>query len=159
MQMRYVIGALLVFGALASVSLIVYRGNQELYFTVDELVSDGAPAQLASADQSDSHGVVEAAESAPYVRVRGGIDKSTVERADEGLEVRFALVGDDSAIPVVYHGLVPDTFEQADEVTVRGRMGADGQFDADELMVQCPSKYEAELPGSGDHPSDASEGD
>ena len=54
-------------------------------------------------------------------------------------------------MPVVYHGVIPGNFDQATMVVAIGRY-QDGRFQAEELLVKCPSKYQAEAertnPGS-----------
>jgi len=48
-------------------------------------------------------------------------------------------------VPVLYHGIMPDTLAAGRDVILEGDF--DGEtFVADSLMTQCPSKYEAELP-------------
>jgi cytochrome c-type biogenesis protein CcmE len=44
---------------------------------------------------------------------------------------------------VVYHGVKPANLEQAEEIVVIGRY-SQGYFEADQLLVKCPSKYQAE---------------
>jgi cytochrome c-type biogenesis protein CcmE len=44
---------------------------------------------------------------------------------------------------VVYHGVKPANLEEAEEIVVIGRY-TQGQFEADQLLVKCPSKYQAE---------------
>ena len=44
---------------------------------------------------------------------------------------------------VVYDGVKPSNFEQATEVVAIGRYD-NGIFQAEQLLVKCPSKYEAE---------------
>ena len=47
--------------------------------------------------------------------------------------------------PVTYHGLVPDTFTDANdiEVVVEGRLGRDGVIRATDVLAKCGSRYEA----------------
>ena len=45
-------------------------------------------------------------------------------------------------MPVVYKGVEPGNFDQAETVVVVGRY-ADGVFQASQILVKCPSKYEA----------------
>lgn len=49
---------------------------------------------------------------------------------------------DSQTIPVVYNGLVPDTFKAGSEVIVEGGLKEDGSFLAKTLMTKCPSKYQ-----------------
>jgi cytochrome c-type biogenesis protein CcmE len=58
--------------------------------------------------------------------------------------LRFTIVdleGDEN-LPVVYQGVVPDTFRVGNEVVIEGQLNSDGIFQADTLMPKCPSKYE-----------------
>ena len=49
-------------------------------------------------------------------------------------------------IPVVYHGIMPDTLRQGRDVILEGNF--DGrEFTAKSLLTQCPSKYEPPKPG------------
>ncbi len=47
------------------------------------------------------------------------------------------------AVKVIYSGVKPSNFERAKEIVVKGRFH-NGTFMADEILVKCPSKYEAE---------------
>ena len=41
-----------------------------------------------------------------------------------------------------FRGIAPDTFTDSVDVVVGGRMGADGTFQATELLAKCASRYE-----------------
>lgn len=59
-------------------------------------------------------------------------------------EFAFRLVDDNGEeCQVVYRGVKPANFEQATEVVAIGRH-KDGIFQAEQLLVKCPSKYQAE---------------
>jgi len=45
--------------------------------------------------------------------------------------------------PVIYKGLVPDTFSDSADVVVEGRLDAAGTFHATTLLAKCASRYEA----------------
>jgi cytochrome c-type biogenesis protein CcmE len=180
MRPRVVIGAGVILGAFVVIAVLAFFANQELYLTVDELVSDPAlyaatttraagavveaevgaqveaPGDKQGETQVEARGEPVAGTRAPgrrarvprRLQVRGVVDDTSVERSADGLTLRFTLGGRTGRLPVVYRGLVPDTFDQAETVTVAGLVGADGVFEADELLVQCPSKYEAVPPGA-----------
>lgn len=46
-------------------------------------------------------------------------------------------------VQVIYDGLRPSNFERATEVVAIGKY-TNGEFLASELLIKCPSKYEAE---------------
>jgi cytochrome c-type biogenesis protein CcmE len=45
-------------------------------------------------------------------------------------------------LPVVYNGVLPDTFEKSTQVIAEGKLGSDGVFHASLVMAKCPSKYD-----------------
>lgn len=158
MQTRIWVGGALILGALVAMAIGAYFSNQVAYYTVDELVANPelyplAPAVAQAAELGGPAGgsapvAPDPDELAgPRMQVRGSIDRASVERAEEGLALHFVMGGKDGRLPVRYQGVVPDTFDLADTVTVGGRLSADGTLVADELLVQCPSKYEAVPPG------------
>jgi cytochrome c-type biogenesis protein CcmE len=148
MQRRLIVGAGLVFGAIVVVTIVTSISNRELYLTVDELAAmygptgAAAPAAVLASPRTGSAELL-----GRRLQVRGAVDRASVERSASGLDLQFLLTGQQGRLPVVYHGVVPDTFEQAQTITVGGHVGADGTFVADQLFVQCPSKYEPAPPG------------
>lgn len=78
-------------------------------------------------------------------RVNGRVVVGSIERLDTGMDALFTIVDPDSAttIPVVYHGVIPDTFVDDAAVVVEGRLQGDGAFNAHTLLAKCPSKYES----------------
>lgn len=64
-----------------------------------------------------------------------------------GQELAFQLQDKDNPheiIPVVYRGVLPDTFRPGAEVIVEGGIAPEGHFSAKSLMTKCPSKYQKE---------------
>jgi cytochrome c-type biogenesis protein CcmE len=55
-------------------------------------------------------------------------------------------------LPVEYRGVVPGNFDQATSIVAIGRY-RNGTFEAEELLVKCPSKYQAEAEKGESHPS------
>jgi cytochrome c-type biogenesis protein CcmE len=46
----------------------------------------------------------------------------------------------------LYTGPRPDLLRHEAQAIVTGRMGEDGVFYADELLLKCPTRYEEEIP-------------
>ena len=60
-----------------------------------------------------------------------------------GGKCRFHVVGEQESLPVVYEGLLPDTFKEGAEVVIEGRWDpAQQHFRATTVLAKCPSKYE-----------------
>jgi cytochrome c-type biogenesis protein CcmE len=83
------------------------------------------------------------------VRLCGTVSDQDLEVRKSGLSAKFLLKGEQHAIPVVYHGVIPDMFKAGSDVVVEGKRDpATGLFQSDLLMTKCASKYE-EGQGSG----------
>lgn len=49
-------------------------------------------------------------------------------------------------VEIVYEGARPDLLKHEAQAIMTGALGEDGLFHASELLLKCPSKYEAQLP-------------
>jgi cytochrome c-type biogenesis protein CcmE len=87
----------------------------------------------------------EARRSGANVQVNGVLADPAHVQYDAGRsELVFALKDDKNEVMnVVYKGVKPVNFEQATNVVAIGTY-KDGRFAADQLLVKCPSKYQAE---------------
>ena len=76
-------------------------------------------------------------------RVIGEVAPGSVEQENAGSTLRFTISDTDGqeSLPVVYQGVVPDTFTIGREVIVEGFLNSDGVFQADTILVKCPSRY------------------
>jgi cytochrome c-type biogenesis protein CcmE len=96
----------------------------------------------------------EARQSGGYVQVNGTLPDPERSRSTEGV-LRFQLQDEEGEVmDVAYAGVKPANFEQATSVVAIGQY-RDGSFQADQLLVKCPSKYQAE--GSGGDYTDVRE--
>lgn len=86
----------------------------------------------------------EARRSTGLVQVNGVLaDKKYVLRPNEQY-LSFRLQDSQGEVlPVEYHGVVPGNFDQATSIVAIGRYQG-GTFEAEQLLVKCPSKYQAE---------------
>jgi cytochrome c-type biogenesis protein CcmE len=86
----------------------------------------------------------EARQSTGMVQVNGVLaDKNYVLKKDEQY-LEFKLRDSRGEImPVAYRGVIPGNFDQATSIVALGRYQGD-HFEAEQLLVKCPSKYQAE---------------
>jgi len=115
-------------GIVASMALLIRAGLDRpggfsYYLTVSEFVQNPQRAHAG-------------------LRVNGKVVEGSIERLPSGEDVTFRMSDGASALAVRYHGIIPDTFVDAADVVVEGRMGPDGVFEATTLLAKCPSKYE-----------------
>lgn len=82
-----------------------------------------------------------------YKRIRVGgkvSNKDIVYEVEPEFSLRFFVEDKESpklSVPVVYKGIRPDMFEVGREVLLDGDF-ENGTFFANQLLTQCPSKYE-----------------
>ncbi len=76
-------------------------------------------------------------------------DPKEVERAGGLAAVLNAAVNDPNAprIEVVYDDVKPDLLQHEAQAIMRGQLGDDGRFYADEVLLKCPTRYEEDVPG------------
>ncbi len=89
-------------------------------------------------------GFAEAKRSTGLVQVNGVLaDKQYVLKQDEQyLSFRLRDSHGD-VMPVEYRGVIPGNFDQATSIVAIGRYHGE-RFEAEQLLVKCPSKYQAE---------------
>ncbi len=123
---KFIIGGLLILGAIAYVTVSSFQSNAIYYLTLKELNTQRATVVNQP------------------VRVNAPLDKNSIQFDDKTLTLKFNLQDGDLVLPVVYKGVVPDTLTEGESVVAEGRLGTDGVFQASTLLVKCPSKYEAQ---------------
>ena len=89
-------------------------------------------------------GFAEAKNASGLVQVNGKLaDKDYVLKPQEQF-LRFKLRDEKGDVmPVEYRGVIPGNFDQAVSVVAIGKYAGD-HFEAQQLLVKCPSKYQAE---------------
>jgi cytochrome c-type biogenesis protein CcmE len=76
-------------------------------------------------------------------RVAGAIVPDSVEWNTRDLHLTFTIEDETGTLPISYNGPQPDMLVDAVEAVAIGKYDHDGQvFEAEELLMKCPSKYE-----------------
>jgi len=83
-----------------------------------------------------------AAPSDRLVRVSGTVVGDTIDWDAHNVVLRFELADDTGRLLVVYKGVRPDMLRDGATATAEGKMGPDGTFQATQILLKCPSKYE-----------------
>ncbi len=97
------------------------------------------------------------------VRVSGKLVEGSFQRPGESVTAQFLLMDKTQVMDQVqgpagahlaatYTGVLPDLFfNPHSEIILEGRYGPDHQFQTDQILVKCPSKYRAleEAQGQG----------
>jgi len=78
------------------------------------------------------------------VQVVGEVVREAVHYNSDSLQLQFRIKDETGDVmDIVYAGAMPGNFDQADKVVCKGKF-QDGRFEADELLLKCPSKYQGE---------------
>jgi cytochrome c-type biogenesis protein CcmE len=94
-------------------------------------------------------GFAEAKRSSGLVQVNGVLADKEYVMDPEQQFLRFRLRDSQGEVmPVEYHGVIPGNFDQATSVVAIGRYKGQ-RFEAEQLLVKCPSKYQAEAEKGG----------
>jgi cytochrome c-type biogenesis protein CcmE len=128
---KFVLGAAAI---VSSVAVLIAEGVKEtgVYFLT--------PAELSAKTAADPTFV----ENVGF-KVGAKVVPGSIRRDVNGKTIEFQVSDGVKTYPVTYHGLVPDTFTDANdiEVVVEGRLGRDGVIRATDVLAKCGSRYEA----------------
>ncbi len=123
---KYFAGGLAILAVIGYVLFTSFQSNAVYYYTLPEF----------KAQQSKLAGQT--------LRINAPLDKNSIQLDQKAVVLRFNLKDGDVVQPVVYHGVAPDTFTTGETIVAEGHLGTDGVFQADNLLVKCPSKYESQ---------------
>lgn len=122
--MKFVIGGLVVAVVIGVLIATSFSGSTSDYLTVAEVRA------LGSDQTRDS-------------RVAGEIVPDSVEWNTRELHLTFEVEDDTGQLAISYYGPQPDMLVDAVEAVVVGKYDPSTQvFEAEELLMKCPSKYE-----------------
>lgn len=80
-------------------------------------------------------------------RVAGAIVPDSVAWNTRELHLTFQIEDETGRLPISYHGPQPDMLVDAVEAVAIGKYDPSAQlFEAEELLMKCPSKYEEKKP-------------
>ena len=76
------------------------------------------------------------------VRLGGLVQQGSVQRAEPGQsEVRFTVTDGQGSVPVVYRGILPDLFQEGKGAVIHGKLEANGEFIASEVLAKHDENY------------------
>lgn len=150
---KFLVGGALIVGAIIYLVVTTMSSTAQYFYTIDELQAKGASAVGQS------------------LRASGAVMGSTITYDPKTLTITFEMANisnDNKAIDaagglaaalhkavinpqashvkVVYIGPKPDLLKDEAQAIVTGKLGADGVFHADELLLKCPTRYQDALP-------------
>ena len=150
---KFVIGGLLILGAVIFLIWNAAAGTSEFFMTVDELSLKGpdivnknlrvSGAVIGDTIQYDADTLTLTFEVAhvpadgPELETEGGLAEALHQAVIDPSRARMT---------VVYVGVKPDLLRHEAQAIVTGHLDEDGIFYADELLLKCPTRYEEAVP-------------
>jgi len=109
-------------GIAVALVLNAFRSNLVFFYT---------PTQIATGE----------APKGRNFRLGGLVESESVKRVPDELGVTFVVTDGAKAIPVRYHGILPDMFKEGRGVVAQGHIGDDGKFVATEVLAKHDENY------------------
>ncbi len=125
-RLKFVLGGLVIVGALIWLGFIGFQESKAYYITVEEF----------SAMQGQLHGKT--------VKVAGDVVTGSIDRSVSPMQFLISSNGQTLKVRYVGKDVIPDTFRDESKAVVEGNLGPDGVFQARHIEAKCASKYEAE---------------
>jgi len=115
-------GGLAALGVAAAFVLAAFQENLVFFFTPSQVAANEAPQGRA-------------------FRIGGMVTPGSVKRQSDGVTVQFVVTDTAKDVTVVYRGLLPDLFREGKGVVTQGKLGADGIFQASEVLAKHDENY------------------
>lgn len=131
MNVKFVAAGLVIVGAIAFLAVSSFQSNSMYYLTVPELYAQAKADGAAFFDK--------------MVRVSGPLHKESIDWDAKTMTLKFHIDEGSQMFPVVFVGPIPDTMQNGETVVVEGKYTPEGVFNASNILVKCPSKYEPEI--------------
>jgi len=154
-SLKFVIGGIVIIAAIIYLMVSSLQANVQYFLTVDEVLEKQNSGELTGRN----------------IRLSGAVLGESIQYDMDTLELRFTivhvpadikLVEDEgglaaalhnavmdptrSQLEVVYYGAKPDLLQNEAQAILTGELIANGVFEADELLLKCPTKYEGSVP-------------
>ena len=150
---KFILGGLLILAAVVYLIVSSTQASAEYFMTINELKADGPDvagkslrASGAVIGDSIQYDPATLTLSFEVAHVPG--DNSDIEAQGGLAQVLHEAVIDPTRarMKVVYQGPKPDLLRDEAQAIMTGKLGEDGVFYADELLLKCPTKYEEAVP-------------
>ena len=150
---KFVIGGVLILAAVVVLIWTSTTQSAEYFYTIDELNAKGVGAvdrsmRVSGAVIGDSIQYDAQTLTLTFEVAHVPADNLAIESEGGLAEVLHRAVLDPSRsrIKVMYQGPKPDLLRNEAQAIMTGRLGSDGVFHAEELLLKCPTRYEEAVP-------------
>ncbi|HEB85970.1 MAG TPA: cytochrome c maturation protein CcmE [Gammaproteobacteria bacterium] len=109
-------------GSAVALAAVALRQNINLFYS---------PSQILAGDAPRNH----------LFRIGGLVEKGSLKRNSNNLEIHFEVTDTVNKVPVIYTGILPDLFREGQGVVAQGKLGADGVFVASTVLAKHDENY------------------
>ena len=121
-RIAFIFVGLAALGLAAYLAASAFRNNLVFFFSPTQVAAKEAPVGRT-------------------FRIGGLVQEGTLKRDSDGLTVRFIVTDTAANVPVVYKGILPDLFKEGRGCVAQGKIGADGVFQADQVLAKHDENY------------------
>ena len=150
---KFILGGVLILAAVIYLIASSTQASAEYFMTVDEVKAEGASAvgkslRLSGAVLGDTIQYDAETLTLTFEIAHVSGDNAEIEAQGGLAQVLFQAVNDPSRqrVTVIYVGPKPDLLRGEAQAIMTGKLGEDGIFYAEELLLKCPTKYEQAVP-------------
>ncbi|RMN12921.1 Cytochrome c-type bioproteinsis protein CcmE [Pseudomonas syringae pv. coriandricola] len=105
-----------------SLALSALKENINLFYTPSQIANGEAPLDTR-------------------IRAGGMVEKGSLQRSADSLDVRFVVTDFNQSVTIAYRGILPDLFREGQGIVALGKLNAQGVVVADEVLAKHDEKY------------------
>ena len=97
----------------------------------DNLLFYRSPSQITETEFPENY----------VFRVGGVVLDGSLVKSKNTMNVKFSITDYEKSLPISYTGILPDLFREGQGVVIRGKLGDDGIFYAEEVLAKHDETY------------------
>lgn len=121
-RLLIILGLLVGVGVAVGLALSALQQNINLFYTPTQIASGEAPVDTR-------------------IRAGGMVEKGSLQRSADSLDVRFVVTDFNKSVVITYRGILPDLFREGQGIVALGKLNASGEVAADEVLAKHDEKY------------------
>ena len=121
-KMVMVLVSLAVLATASGLVLYALSQNINLFYSPSQIAEGQAPLKRA-------------------IRVGGMVEKGSIVRAKEGLQVEFKITDYQNTMTITYTGILPDLFREEQGVVIEGQLLDPRHFQATQVLAKHDENY------------------
>ena len=153
--LKFIIGGIVIAAGIIYLIVSSLNASVQYFLTVDEVVAQSQSGELEGRN----------------LRISGAVLGDSIQYDIDTLELTFTIahipadnqiLADEGGLAlalhnavkdptrtrldIVHNGPIPDLLQNESQAILTGRLLSSGVFEADEILLKCPTKYEAVVP-------------